>query len=240
MTALTRSQSRNIDRIAIERLQIPGIVLMENAGIHASDIATGMLESVGGSKVAIVCGGGNNGGDGLVIARHLVIAGRTVVVYLATDPALFTGDAATNYRICLNMGVRLVRVDDAAGLEVHSPKWVYADVIVDALLGTGFDPSRGLGPHAAAVIAAINRASQARRSGGAGPRVLAVDVPSGLDCESGLASQPSVLADATVTFVGRKVGFDVEEAKAYLGEVFVAGIGVPETLVQEVLSGQST
>jgi len=230
---LTREQSRGVDRLAIDRLGIPGVVLMENAGIHASDVVAGMLESVGGNKVAIVCGGGSNAGDGLVVARHLYNAGRTVVVYLAAEPAKMTGDAGINLGICQRMGLKMMRVDDEQALAEQSPHWSHADVVVDALLGTGFDASRGLGGHAAAVISAINASSAKRRHGGAGPLVLAVDVPSGLDCDSGAVSEPTVIADATVTFVARKVGFDAPIAASYLGEVFVAGIGVPGKLVEE-------
>lgn len=238
MTALTRSQSRHIDRLAIERLQIPGVILMENAGINATDIATGMLEAIEGNKIAIVCGGGNNAGDGFVIARHLFNAGRTVVVYLAADPTMLKGDALINYRICLNMGVKLMRVDEAQALAEQSAHWSSADLLIDALLGTGFEAQRGLRPHAAAVILAVNQASAARRAGGCGPMVLAIDVPSGLDCDTGSpgdASPGAVIADATVTFVTRKVGFDNASAKAWTGAVFVAGIGVPPALVREVM-----
>ncbi len=234
---LTRVQSRRIDRLAIARLGVPGVVLMENAGINATDVATGMLEAVGGEKVAIVCGGGNNGGDGFVIARHLRNAGRTVVVYLATDPTKLTGDAAINYRICLSMGVKLMRIDDSASLAEQSKYWASAHVVIDALLGTGFDAARGLGGQAAEVIRAINQARAPARAGGSGPLVLAIDVPSGLDCDTGEPAEPCVIADATVTFVARKVGFDSRYAVPHLGEVFVTGIGVPRSLVDEVLRG---
>lgn len=237
---LTRSQSREIDRLAMDRLGIPGVVLMENAGINATDVATGMLEAIEGNKVAIICGGGNNGGDGFVIARHLANAGRKVVVYNASDPSQLQGDAAVNYGICLRMGVKLMRCDDEQSLAEQSPHWLAADLVVDAVLGTGFDASRGLKGHAAKVIDAINAAADARRRGGdaaGGPLVLAVDVPSGLDCDTGQAAEPTVQADATVTFVARKLGFDVDESQQYTGQVFVVGIGVPMGLVDEVREG---
>ena len=233
-STLTRMQARTIDRLAIEQYGIPGVVLMENAGINATDVVTGMLEAVEGNKVAIICGGGNNGGDGFVIARHLVNAGRKVVVYLAADPAKLSGDAKTNYDICHAMGVKIMRVDHPQSLAEQAGHWSAADVVVDALLGTGFEASRGLGGQAALVVNAINQAGESRRGGGAGPLVLAVDVPSGLDCDTGTLDADAVLADATVTFVARKVGFDQGDAEQYLGEVFVAGIGVPEKLVKEV------
>lgn len=238
---LTRAQSREVDRLAIDRLGIPGVVLMENAGINASDVATGMLEAAGGNKVAIICGGGNNGGDGYVIARHLHNAGRKAVVYNATDPSLLTGDAAVNYGICLRMGMRLMRCDDAPSLAEQAVHWKAADVLIDAVLGTGFDASRGLKGHTAAVIGAINDTGA---EPGGGPLVLAVDVPSGLDCDTGEAAvlpwasetpgSGTVRASATATFVAEKVGFRGQAASAYTGEVFVVGIGVPPTLIDEV------
>lgn len=238
---LTRAQSRELDRLAIDRLGIPGVVLMENAGVNATDVATGMLEAIQGNKVAIVCGGGNNGGDGYVIARHLVNAGRKAVVYNATDPSQLTGDAQVNYGICLRMGVKLMRCDDAQSLAEQSPHWLAADLVLDAVLGTGFDASRELKGHMPAVIDAINAAGVARQSGEAnangGPLVLAIDVPSGLDCDTGEAAAlptGAVRADATVTFVARKLGFDVDVSEQYTGQVFVVGIGVPEALVDEV------
>lgn len=232
--SLTREQSRRVDRLAVDRLGIPGVVLMENAGINATDVVTGMLEAVGGNKAAIVCGGGNNGGDGFVIARHLHNAGQTVVVYLAADPSKLAGEAAINFNICQAMGVKLMRVDDEASLAEQSPHWRSADVLVDAYWGTGFDATRGLSGQAARVITAINHASEPRRVGGGEPcpLVLALDVPSGLDCDTGAVSG-AVIADATVTFVARKAGFDVPSAAFCLGEVFVAGIGVPAKLIDE-------
>ncbi|MFK7789746.1 MAG: NAD(P)H-hydrate epimerase [Phycisphaeraceae bacterium] len=245
--SLSRKQSREVDRLAIDRLGIPGVVLMENAGINATDVATGMLEAVEGNKVAIVCGGGNNGGDGYVIARHLHNAGRKVVVYNASDPSLLEGDAAVNYGICLRMGVKLMRCDDAQSLAEQSPHWKAADLLIDAVLGTGFDASRGIEGHVATVIGAMNDAGVAGGDlPGNDPLVLAIDVPSGLDCDTGEAAvHPSALeisgsgtvrASATVTFVAKKVGFDKGDASQFTGEVFVVGIGVPPALVDEVCS----
>ncbi|MFI4861846.1 MAG: NAD(P)H-hydrate epimerase [Phycisphaerales bacterium JB063] len=230
---LTRAQAREVDRRAMEDLGIPGIVLMENAGINATDVATGMLEACGGDGVAIVCGGGNNGGDGYVIARHLANAGRRVVVFSAADPSRLSGDAATNHTACQRMGIPILRIDDAGSLGEHAAKFAAADVLVDALLGTGYSGSQPLGPHAAAVIDAINAAGG--QAGGA-PLVLAVDVPSGLDCDTGEPAQPAVRADATVTFVALKRGFSAEEARPHLGEVFVVGIGTPPALTASAAS----
>lgn len=237
LPVLSREQVREVDRLAMDRLGIPGVVLMENAGVNATDVATGMLEAIEGNKVAIICGGGNNGGDGYVIARHLHNAGRKVVVYNASDPSRLEGDAAVNYGICLRMGMKLMRCDDAHSLAEQSPHWKAADLLIDALMGTGFDASRGLKSHAAAVIDAINAASEARQQGGEGPLVLAVDLPSGLDCDKGVVAASVVRADVTVTFVAPKLGFAGDGVAELTGQVFVVGIGVPSGLVDEVCAG---
>jgi len=230
---LTRAQSRAVDRAAIETLGIPGVVLMENAGVNAADIAAGMVQAKvgdgGHGNIAIVCGGGNNGGDGFVMARHLSIAGHRVALFTTVDPDALSGDAAINAKICQRLGLAMFAIEDAAQLAEHAKAWGEADVLVDALLGTGFagDTVR---PHTAAVIEAMNQAG-----GDAGPLVLAVDVPSGLDCDSGQPASACVRADATVTFVARKVGFEQPAAREVLGEVFVASIGVPQGIVNAVL-----
>lgn len=225
---LTRAQARTIDRIAMDELGIPGIVLMENAGINATDIATGMLQAREGNTVAIVCGGGNNGGDGYVIARHLANAGRVISIYSTVPTDTLTGDAAINHGICRAMALPIRAIDQAARVDAAATQWASTDLIIDAVLGTGFAADRGLSPHAAAVISAINGAGQAE----GGPYALAIDVPSGLDCDTGQPSPPTVRADATATFVARKIGFDAPEAADYLGQVFVLGIGVPHGLIQ--------
>jgi len=227
---LTRAQAREVDRRAMDELDIPGVVLMENAGLNAADVVTGMLEARGGEAVAVVCGGGNNGGDGYVIARHLFNAGRRVVVLSAADPAGLAGDAATNHTICQRMGVPVLRIDDERSLDEHGGKLSSADVVVDALLGTGFEAGGGLRGHTAAVVEAVNAVSAKE----AGPLVLAVDVPSGLDCDTGEVADPTVRADATVTFVAPKRGFAAEPAQACLGQLFVVGIGTPPGLTRAV------
>lgn len=232
---LTRAQSRELDRLAIEELGIPGVVLMENAGIGASDIVAGMVQSrvcsgdIG--QVTIICGGGNNGGDGYVMARHLSIAGHRVALFATVDPASLQGDAAINAAVCERTGLVPQLVLDEAQLLDCVASWGQADVIVDAILGTGFSGDQ-VRPHTAAVIDAMNTASAG--STASGPLVLAVDVPSGLDCDTGRAADSVIRADATVTFAASKVGFAEAGAIAVLGEVFVVSIGTPPGLVERV------
>ncbi|MBI4580471.1 MAG: NAD(P)H-hydrate epimerase [Planctomycetes bacterium] len=235
---LTCEQCRAVDRYAIEALGVPGVVLMENAGRSAADLidhwARGRARRRPGGPgdppppphAAIVCGKGNNGGDGLVIARHLANRGWGVSVDLTADPASLTGDAAVNHRIAAGMELAIRVLDGPAALAAAAQRWRTATVVVDALLGTGFagtvrDPLAG-------IIDAINAAAQAP---GTGPLIVAIDVPSGLDADTGRADGPAVRVHRTVTFLAMKVGYTKKTARAYLGRVTVADIGVPLELI---------
>jgi len=225
MRSLTRAEVREIDRLAIEEFGLPGIVLMENAGAGVARLLDGL--DVGG-PVVVACGHGNNGGDGFVIARHLEAAGHRVLLLLAAAADAYGGDAAINLRIAERSGLAIVDLaaaDEAAWrAELATAAW-----IVDALLGTGaVGPARG---SAAVAIGAINAVRQA--SAGPWPRVLAVDLPSGLDCDTGLAAGACVRADATATFVASKRGFSTAQAAAFTGTVHVVGIGAPRRLLAE-------
>jgi NAD(P)H-hydrate epimerase len=214
---LGREEVRTIDRRAIEEFGVPGIVLMENAGRGAAEV----LRTLGATgPVAICCGKGNNGGDGYVIARHLDNAGVPVRVLLFCRPEELTGDAATAYQIIARSGLAIV---DFAGQPLDDAtlrRELAADWVVDALFGTGLSgPVRSPFDR---VIVAINAGSA---------RVLAVDIPSGLDCETGVPLGTAVRAHHTVTFVARKKGFANPAAGEWLGQVHVVGIGAPRVLV---------
>jgi NAD(P)H-hydrate epimerase len=221
---LNREQSRRVDRIAIDEYGIPGIVLMENAARGATDVALETLAANRAGPVAVVCGGGNNGGDGYAIARLLHNRGCAVNVVAVGDPQRLGGDAAINFRIVEKMKLPRVDVLDASALPQLAAACANARLIVDAILGTGF--SGALKPHLAAVIGALNEVA-ARNA----IPVLAVDVPSGLDCETGLSSEPTVRAARTVTFAALKTGFENPRAQEFLGVVSVADIGVPPEIL---------
>ena len=176
MRTLSREQSRTVDRIAIEEYGMSGLVLMENAGRGVTDR---LCELGIDGPVVICCGRGNNAGDGFVIARHLDLRGHLPWVLLWADPGELTGDAAENFRI-----LRKTRVPILPSCEARDQTWLAeqlarANWIVDALLGTG---ARGNPrPPVDQVIAAINAS---------GRRVLAVDLPSGLDCDTGEPGEP--------------------------------------------------
>ncbi len=223
--ALTRQQVREVDRRAIEEYGMSGLVLMENAGRGCADVL--MRLGVSG-PVVICCGRGNNAGDGFVIARHLDLRGVAAKVLLWSDPADLSGDAAANYRILSKTDVQIVLLGQQHDAERLTAEIAAADWIVDALLGTG---ARGEPrPPLDAVIDQLN-SSPAKK--------LAVDLPSGLDCDTGQPAVHTFRADHTCTFVAAKPGLLAEAAQPFVGRIHVLDIGAPRKLVTEVASGPS-
>lgn len=231
MRSLTRDEVRDVDRRAIDDFGLPGIVLMENAGRNAAALLHSLTAASGlAGPVAIVCGKGNNGGDGFVIARHLENLGHEVRILLAfagaDAPDDSMGDAAINQRVVERSGQRITCLDHADVAEweraLSGASW-----IVDALLGTG-----ATGPARGSIATAIEAINATRAQGTA--RVFAVDLPSGLDCDSGPPLGSCVRADITGTFVARKVGFDRPGAEAFTGAVHVLDIGVPRALLRQL------
>jgi NAD(P)H-hydrate epimerase len=210
---LSRDEARELDLRAIEDFGIPGVVLMENAGRGAAEL---LLHLGARGPVAVCCGKGNNGGDGYVIARHLDAHAVPVRVLLFARPEELVGDAAVNYRILERASFSIRVFADAGGLpqELAGAEWV-----VDALFGTGLrGPVRA--PYDQ-VITAINDSSA---------RVLAVDIPSGLDCDTGLPLGPTVRANCTATFMALKKGYTNSAAAPWLGTVTVIDIGMPRAV----------
>ena len=229
---------QEIDRRAVSEFGMNSLVLMENAGRGLADLLCGY--GIDG-PVVICCGRGNNGGDGLVLARHLDGRGFEVVVYFWHAVEEWRGDSAANYQIartgeiplrrCLTGDVEMPAADSPA----NGPSTVSAaefrrslrsaDWVVDAMLGTG---SKGNPrPPYDQVIYSINDASSGQ--------VLAVDLPSGLDADSGVPGNPTVRADVTATFVAEKTGFADPSRKEFLGTVHVLDIGVPRLLYQRAV-----
>lgn len=203
----------------MEDYHIPGIVLMENAAVAATRVALKMIDDLK-RPVLIVCGGGNNGGDGLAIARHLHNQKLKVQIHLAIDPAKFTGDALINWQIVQAMQIPLG----------WSSK---PSLIIDALFGTGLaQPPR---PDGAKLIDRMNKLHDR------GIPTLAIDLPSGLDCDTGEAlSDSCIRATRTITFVAEKAGFANPQSTPYLGQVTVGQIGCPRELISEVAAGHTS
>lgn len=217
---LTRAQVRDVDRAAIEHYGMPGLVLMENAGRNAAEL----LRQLGiQGPVYICCGKGNNAGDGFVIARHLENADVSVTVLLASPSTTLAGDAAVNFGVLQKAGTRIIEPSSTNLAGLWQRELAAADWIVDALLGTGTQ-----GALREPFITAIDSVNAA------GKKVLAVDLPSGMDCDTGQALGRCVRAAHTATFVARKPGFDVPGAATYTGQVHVIDIGVPNQLLREI------
>jgi hydroxyethylthiazole kinase-like uncharacterized protein yjeF len=201
-------EQRALDGWAIDRLGIPGLELMERAARGLVSVLE--RHSPTGAAIAILCGGGNNGGDGLAAARLLREQGREVRVLLTVEPGTLTGDARTN----------LERLPGEPPVPFAPERLAGAGVILDAILGTGFagaprEPARS-------AIEAIRTAR-----GSDGVSVVACDVPSGVDASSGEVQGPAVEADLTVTFHAAKPGLWISPGKAHCGKVHVVDIGIP-------------
>jgi NAD(P)H-hydrate epimerase len=212
---LSRRQVRQFDELAIKQWGVPSVVLMENAGRNCADAIGRFLGPCHGRKFAIVAGTGNNGGDGFVVARHLMIRGGLVTVFVAGDPDRMSPDAAVNFKILRSLNFDIRPCTGQAVGELAKQLRGF-ELVVDAVGGTGIHgPLRG---ETAEVVEQINAA---------GRPVVAIDIPTGLDCDSGQALGPAVKAALTVTMVARKIGFDAPAAAAYTGQVVVVDIGVP-------------
>ena len=216
---LSREEVRSIDRLAAEDYGLPTLVLMENAGRGAAAILDDMLPEAG--RVVIACGAGNNGGDGGVAARHLDSWGRSVrVVWFAPEEKI-AGDPAVQHRILDASGIAQEEWPGEVPADRLDALFAGADWIVDGLLGTGL--TRPVEGPLLAVIAAMNRS---------GRPILALDLPSGLDADSGQPMGEAVRATVTASFVSRKIGFDRPGAGAFTGRVEVVEIGVPGRLLR--------
>ncbi|MGQ0634837.1 MAG: NAD(P)H-hydrate epimerase [Planctomycetaceae bacterium] len=219
---LSRAEVRSLDSIAIGDYGLPGIVLMENAGRGAAEL----LLQLGVSNRVVICAGkGNNGGDGFVIARHLDCRGCDVEVLLLCELQELAGDAAVNFRVIQAAGLPVAVLGSHPAAAQLSERLSGVEWIVDALLGTGTQGAIRE-PYLSA-IAAINQAQK---------KVLAVDLPSGMDCDTGRSLGACVVAGHTATFVARKIGFDALGARELTGEVHVIDIGVPRKLLDDVFA----
>lgn len=215
---MTRDEVRAFDSWAINTLGIPGVVLMENAGRSCAELIKEKLADVSKPKVCIFCGTGNNGGDGYVIARHLLNSGYKVTVVICGDRGKIKGDAKINLDILERMGQPIDRLD-LKGSDIPSRVKAFAagaDMLIDGLFGTGLNGQ--LSDEYKQLIESIN---------GENCPILAVDIPSGLDCDTGEPLGAAIRANYTVTFVAVKKGFkSADTVSQYIGEIFVASIGV--------------
>ncbi len=233
---LTRGEVRAIDRAAVEEYGLPVLVLMENAGRGAAEHVLAIAREqrsprAGALSVAVLCGGGNNGGDGYVVARHAANEGLSVEIFAVGSADQLTAEAGVMRRVVERMEILIHDVSAETQLARALPRLSSARIVVDALLGTGFEGV--VRPAMARVIEEVN-ALRAASADGRARRIVALDIPSGLDCDRGEPSNATVIADVTVTFVAHKQGFSSARAAPYLGRIEVVSIGVPTGLVARI------
>jgi len=215
MKIATVDEMRFMDHYAIDKLGIAEAILMENAGLASLKIIKEKIGMVN-KKFIIFCGSGNNGGDGLVVARLIHANGGIVKVFLLSDSAKFKGAAKTNFEIVRRLPVEMVRLQNAA---MSRKDLTHSDAVVDAILGTGLDrPVAGL---AAKVIILINKSRK---------KVLSLDIPSGVNGDTGEVMGAAVRADYTVTFGLPKIGNMLYPGYELGGELFVSHISFPPFL----------
>jgi NAD(P)H-hydrate epimerase len=215
---------RALDRQTIDAGFVPALQLMENAGRCAAREAARMLGTVTKARIEILCGKGNNGGDGFVVARELATQGASVRVHLTHAPAELSPDARTNFEKLAGAGVASAPVADTAAQDsLLAECLAAADLSVDALLGTGVE--RRLEGRLAALVDLMNRNST---------RTLALDVPTGIDASSGAVLGTAVRAHCTVTFGLPKLGLALHPGRSHTGRLVVADIGFPRPIVDAV------
>lgn len=222
---MTAAQMREADRLTTERFDVPSLTLMENAGARVVEAIAAGCGDLAARRIVVLCGKGNNGGDGFVVGRFLRQRGANPWVFLFGSSESVRGDAAVNLKRWQGGGGKLQEVKDASEWAREKAALESADVIVDALLGTGLTgPAEGL---LAAVIEDVNRAAL-------GAAVFAVDTPSGLPSGTEKVGGPVVRAHTTVTFTAPKLGQLASGRSASVGRLVVAPIGTPSELVEEL------
>ncbi|WP_339744562.1 NAD(P)H-hydrate epimerase [uncultured Rubinisphaera sp.] len=223
---LTSSQSRRVDQLAIEKYGVPSLVLMENAGRGCAEIF--LVECIENGPTVIVCGKGNNAGDGFVIARHLYVHQEEVEVLMLFPPEELSEDARINFEIIDKIGISHRLVDPHQNAESIRETFDGAEWIMDAMLGTGI--SGEVREPFATMIQLMNEAESEK---------LAIDLPSGLDADSGEILGSCVNANATVTFAAKKRGLLKNKGPQQSGEIHVVGLGIPNFVIQEAMSCSS-
>ncbi len=226
MRILNAQQMREADRRTTEEIGIPSLVLMENAGRQVVAAMEASFDELRASRVAVLCGRGNNGGDGFVVARTLNLRGVEATVFLLGDVADVRGDARTNLEILGRLGVTVVEVPDAQAWELHFSEISEYDLIVDALFGTGFrGPLSGL---LETVVADVN---------GTAIPVVAIDLPTGVSADQADVEGEAIQASMTVTLAAPKIPLVLPPAETHAGDLVIADIGIPSQVIDE-LEGQ--
>ncbi len=220
MKVLDAKQMQEVDQCAIKEFKIPGLILMENAGLKVIDVIKGIFPDLIGKRVVVLVGKGNNGGDGLVIARHLSNAGAKVGTFIFGLPEQFPADSRSNYEILANMQEPIWLLNDEQNLEKLQWALLKADLIVDSIYGIGFKgvPSE----FESEVIRSVNSSRIP---------IVSVDIPSGVEADNGSVHGEAVRATHTVTFALPKLGHFLEPGSLFVGELTIADISIPSSLL---------
>jgi NAD(P)H-hydrate epimerase len=223
MRVLNTQQMREADRQTTDEIGLPSIVLMENAGRQAVAAMEAAFEDLATSKVAVLCGRGSNGGDGFVVARTLAQRGIEAMVFLLGSVGDVRGDARVNLEILGHVGLTVVEITDAQEWELHFSEISECDLIVDAVVGTGFHgPLTGL---LESVVADVN---------GLGVPVVAIDLPTGVSADSHEVDGEAIEATMTVTLAAPKIPLILPPADAFGGDLVIADIGIPSAVIDEL------
>jgi len=223
MRVLTSQQMRDADRRTIEEIGIPSLVLMENAGRQVVASMEATFEDLASLQVAVLCGKGNNGGDGCVVARTLAERGVDVSVYLVGVSGDVRGDARVNLGALRALDIDVVEISDASGWELQGADVLSADIVVDAIFGTGLSgPVSGL---VETIIADLNASSRP---------VVSVDLPTGLNADSADVVGPAVAATLTVTLGAPKLPLVLPPGERLTGSLVIADIGIPQVVVDSL------
>jgi hydroxyethylthiazole kinase-like uncharacterized protein yjeF len=227
MKILSAAEMREVDRLTTARYGIPSLTLMENAGASVAEFIAQRWPRFAQRRIVVLCGKGNNGGDGFAVARHLLELGAKPEVYLFAAPDEMQGDAAANCKRWRDLSGALQTVRNSDDLKNVKPVLDAADIVIDALLGTG---TRGAVEGLfAEVIEAVNKRHKTVSS-----VVVAVDIPSGLIADTGEAMGARINATYTVTFTAPKTGMILGSASDAVGDLFVRDIGSLPELIDEV------
>jgi ADP-dependent NAD(P)H-hydrate dehydratase / NAD(P)H-hydrate epimerase len=226
MRVLNTEQMREADRRTIEDIGLPSMVLMENAGRQTVAAMEAAFDTLGTSRVAVLCGRGNNGGDGFVVARTLAQRGVESVVFLLGSVAEVKGDARTNLEVLGRIGMTVIEITNAQEWELHFTELADCDIVVDAILGTGFR-GRLTGLYET-VVGDLNEL---------GAPVVSIDLPTGMSADSADLPGDAVQATMTVTLAAPKIPLVFPPADLRAGDLVIADIGIPLPLLDE-LDGQ--
>jgi hydroxyethylthiazole kinase-like uncharacterized protein yjeF len=223
MRVLNTQQMREADRRTIDEIGIPSVVLMENAGRQSVAAMEAAFEDLADSHVGVLCGRGNNGGDGFVVARTLIQRGVETSVFLLGSVAEVRGDARINLEVLGRIGLTVVEITNAQEWELHFSEVSQCDLLVDAMLGTGFNGQ--LSGLLETVVADVN---------GLGVPVVAIDLPTGVSADSHEVAGEAIDASMTVTLAAPKIPLILPPADSHCGDLVIADIGIPLPILDDI------